>query len=332
VRSAGLFDLQVNGYAGVDFNDATITAAAMDHALAAMLRAGVTNCLPTIITAPAGALAERLAALDGAVAGARLGRMVPGYHLEGPFLCPEDGYAGCHPAAAMVAPDPGLVERIEKPLRRPILLITLAPERPGGAALIRWAREGGKIVALGHSAATGGDMAIAADAGATLSTHLGNGLKPILPKLDNPLMAQLAEDRLSASFIADGIHVPPMALKVMLRAKGLHRSILVTDATAAAAAPAGLYTFAGMAIERTDDGAVRLPGRATLAGSALTLDQAVRNIVGWGLASPAQAVRLAGDGPAALMAPALAAHGITLHPASLEWSETLVPRVIDRPQ
>ncbi|MGH7155162.1 MAG: N-acetylglucosamine-6-phosphate deacetylase [Acetobacteraceae bacterium] len=331
MHSAGLFDLQVNGYCGVDFNDATITAEAMDHALAAMLRAGVTHCLPTIITAPAMLLAERLGALDRAVAGARLRWMVPGYHLEGPFLCPEDGYAGCHPADAMVAPDPALVEQLEKPLHRPLLLITLAPERPGAAALIRWARAGGKVVALGHTAATGADVALAAEAGATLSTHLGNGLKQTLPKFDNPLIAQLAEDRLSASFIADGIHLPPVALKVMLRAKGLDRGILVTDATAAAAAPAGQYTLAGMAIERTDDGAVRLPGRHTLAGSALTLDQAVRNIVTWGLASAEQAVRLAGANPAALMAPAFAAHGITLQPTTLEWSGTLVPHVIDPP-
>jgi len=306
MRNAGLFDLQVNGFAGVDFNSTAITADALDHALDAMARTGVAQCLPTVITAPEGVLGDRLAALDRAVATSRLGpAMVPGYHLEGPFLSPEDGYAGCHPPTAMVAPDHTLVKRVEAGLARPILLLTVAPERPGATALIGWARARGKVVALGHTAASFADIAAAVEAGATLSTHLGNGLRRMLPKFDNPMIAQLAEDRLWASFIADGIHIPPAALKVLLRAKGLERSILVSDATAAAAAPAERYELAGMAIERTADGAVRLPGSATLAGSSLTLDQAVRNLVDWGLASPEAAVRMASDNPAALMAPTL---------------------------
>lgn len=313
MRNAGLFDLQVNGFAGVDFNSTAITVDALDRALDAMARTGVAHCLPTVITAPEGLLADRLAALDRAVATSQLGpAMVPGYHLEGPFLSPEEGYAGCHPPAAMVLPDIALMERLEARLARPILLLTLAPERPGAMALIGWARARRKVVALGHTAASFAEVTAAAEAGATLSTHLGNGLRRVLPKFDNPMIAQLAEDRLWASLIADGIHIPPAALKVLLRAKGLDRTILVTDATAAAAAPAGGYELAGTAIERAADGAVRLPGTATLAGSSLTLDQAVRNLVDWGLASPEAAIRLASDNPAALMAPALAAYGIRI--------------------
>ena len=313
MQNAGLFDLQVNGFAGVDFNSTAITRDGLDHALEAMARTGVAHCLPTVITAVEDILGDRLAALDRAVGTSRFGPvMVPGYHLEGPFLSPEEGYAGCHAPAAMVAPDHALIERIEAELARPILLLTLAPERPGATALIRWAKARGKVVALGHTAASSADIAAAVAAGATLSTHLGNGLRRMLPKFDNPLIAQLAEDRLWASFIADGIHIPPAALKVLLRAKGLARSILVSDATAAAAAPAGCYELAGMAIERADDGAVRLPGSVTLAGSSLTLDQAVRNLVDWGLASPEAAVRLASNNPAALMGPAFEAHGVRL--------------------
>src|SRR5580692_11036744 len=118
MHSAGLIDLQVNGFAGVDFNSATLTAAAMDHALDAMLRTGVTTCLPTLITAPEDVLAARFAALDAAVAGSRLGPvMVPGYHLEGPFLNPAPGYAGCHPPEAMVTADPGMLDRLAAGLR-----------------------------------------------------------------------------------------------------------------------------------------------------------------------------------------------------------------------
>ena len=306
MESAGLFDLQVNGYAGVDFNDAGLTAGALDVALGAMLRAGVTQCLPTLITASEGALAARFAALDAAVAGSRLGGvMVPGYHLEGPFLNPGAGFRGCHPAEAMVAPDIGLVARLAAPLRRPIRLLTLAAELVGAEALIGWAVARGMMVSLGHSDAGVGVVARAVAAGARMSTHLGNGLPAVLPKLDNPLMAQLGEDRLTAGFIADGVHVPVPALRAMVRAKGPGRAVLVTDAVApagvAAGAVPGCYGFAGMTIEAAEDGTVRAPGSGRLAGSALTLDRAVRNVVAWGIVDWAGAFDMASAVPAGLL-------------------------------
>lgn len=329
MQTTGLTDLQVNGYAGVDFNDPGLDTAALDHALEAMLHAGVTTCLPTVITAAEDVLAARLAALDRAVANSRLATlMVPGFHLEGPFLNPADGYAGCHPQAAMVVPDPTLLERLAARMTRPILLLTLAPERDGALATIAWARARGMLVAIGHSAADDDVVTRAASAGAGMSTHLGNGLPQLLPKFRNPLMAQLAEDRLSASFIADGIHVPTRTLKVLLRAKGLSRSVLVTDATAAAAAPPGIYRFAGMMIEHATDGSVRVPGQAVLAGSALRLDQAVRNLVAWEIATPVDAIRLASTNPAALLAPTLAAHGIRPPETAVQWSPTLTPEYV----
>jgi len=329
MQTAGLLDLQVNGFAGVDFNNAALTADALEYALHAMLATGVTACLPTVISAAEDVMAVRLAALDRAVAGSRLGRlMVPGYHLEGPFLSTEPGYAGCHPAAAMRLPDPGLLARLAAGLERPILLLTLAPERPGAMDLIRWAHGRGMLMAMGHTAADAAVVEAAAAAGVRLSTHLGNALPRMQPKFLNPMMAQLAEDRLVASFIADGIHVPPPMLKVLLRAKGLDRAVLVTDATAAASAPPGLFGFAGMAIEGAADGSVRIPGSERLAGSGLCLDRAVRNLVGWGIAPAGPAVRLASDRPASLLAPALEAHGVRLAAGSVVWSEALYPTVV----
>lgn len=327
VMGAGLLDLQVNGFGGVDFNAwAALTSAAIDGALEALLATGVTAFLPTVITAPAAVLAARLAALDAAIAASRLGPlMVPGYHLEGPFVNPGEGYHGCHPAAAAIAPDAGLVATLEAPLARPILVVTLAPELPGAGEAIRALRARGKLVAVGHSAAGFAEVAAAADAGATLATHLGNGVPQELPKLANTIFAQLGEDRLAAGFIADGIHLPPPALKVLLRAKGLDRAFLVTDATSAAAMPAGLYPFAGMTIERGADGVVREPGGRYLAGSSLCLDAAVRNLVAWGFASPREAQALASTHPHALLAPVLAAHGITLPESTVAWSPTLHP-------
>lgn len=318
----GLIDLQVNGFAGIDFNDSTLTADAMDQALEAMARTGVTICLPTLITAPEDVLADRLRALDEAVAHSRLGPlMVPGYHLEGPFLNPAPGFAGCHPPTAMVPPDSALLERLTTGLHRPVVLLTLAPEREGALAVIRWAVARDIRVAIGHSDAAAEDVRAAAEAGASLSTHLGNALPQPKHKFANPLIAQLAEDRLSASLIADGIHVPPDAIKVMLRAKGAERTILVTDATAAAATPPGLYGFAGMVIEHAADGSVRTPGTPMLAGSALCLDQAVRNIVAWNLLSPSGAIRLASDNPGRL----LGSWMIGLPPSSVTWDDALRP-------
>ena len=324
-QSPGLIDLQVNGYAGVDFNDAAITPDALDHALDAMLRSGVTTCLPTIITAPAPVLEARLRALDDAVACSRLGPvLVPGYHVEGPFLNPAPGFAGCHPPAAMTLPDIALVARWEAGLRRPILIMTLAAELEGADALIRWLAARGKLAAIGHSDAGAAVVARAAEAGARMSTHLGNGLPGVLPKLDNPVMAQLAEDRLVAGFIADGIHLPRPALRAMIRAKGPGRAILVTDAVAAAGAPPGRFVFAGMEIEGGADGSARLPGTGALAGSALTLDQAVRNLVDWGIADLPTAAAMASGAPAALLGPALAAHGRTLPPSEAVWHGTRI--------
>ncbi len=329
MQTPGLVDLQVNGFAGVDFNDAMLSGDAMDQALHAMLRTGVTTCLPTLITAPEDVLAARLHALDRAVANSRLGAlMVPGFHLEGPFLNPTPGYAGCHPAAAMVAPDIALLRRITQGLERPVLLLTLAPEREGALDVIAWAHAQGVLVAMGHTAATGGEIDLACQAGLRLSTHLGNALPQPQPKFVNPLMAQLAEDRLSASFIADGIHSPVAALKVMLRAKTMLRSVLVTDATAAAGAPPGVYHFAGMTIERRQDGSVREPQSPVLAGSALCLDQAVRNLIDWGLADADQSIAAASIRPAALLAPGLAHHAIRLPESRMVWTAAYRPAEI----
>lgn len=323
IVSAGLCDLQVNGFAGVDFNAGAFAAGEIDHALEALRRTGVTQVLPTIITAHPDELGTRFAALDAAVSASRLGpSMCPGYHLEGPFLNPAGGYCGCHPAGAMGDADIGLIDRLGASLARPILLVTVAPEMPGGLDLVSALLRRGKIAAIGHSACDFDTARAAADAGATLSTHLGNGLPQTLHKLANPIFAQLAEDRLWASFIADGIHIHPQALKGLIRAKGIARSILVTDAVTGAATTPGPYSFAGMPVERRPDGSVRQPD-GSLAGSALCLDQAVRNVVAWGIATPEEAFAMASTHPRRLLAPALAAHGITLPLGKVVWSEAL---------
>lgn len=327
--STGLLDLQVNGYGGIDFNAGHFAPGAIDQALEAMLRAGVTTCLPTIITAYPDELEQRLRALDAAITASVLGPlMCPGYHLEGPFLNPAPGFAGCHPAAAMTGADATLITRLEAGLARPALLVTVAPEIAGGMDLIRTLHGQGKLVSIGHSAVTFEQVSEAVAAGARLSTHLGNGLAQNMHKLDNPIFAQLAEDGLAASFIADGIHIHPKALKSLLRAKGIARSILVTDAVTGAAAAPGRYSFAGMAIERRDDGSVRTVDGGGLAGAALCLDQAVRNLVSWGYATPEEALAMASSHPRRLLAPVLQAHGLSVPHGEVQWSKDMVVRQV----
>lgn len=325
--TAGLVDLQVNGFAGVDFNADMITSAEIDHALEAMLATGVTLCLPTLITAHPDELDARLRALDAAISASTLGpAMCPGYHLEGPFLNPGPGYCGCHPAEAMTAAAPGLIERLRSGLDRPILMVTLAPEIAGGLALVAALAASGIAVALGHTAADFDEVAAAAQVGASVSTHLGNGMPQQAHKLNNAIFAQLAEDRLWASFIADGIHLHPKALKTLLRAKGVARSILVTDAVVGAAAAPGRYSFAGMPVERGSDGSVRLTNSGALAGSALCLDQAVRNVVDWGLASFDEAIAMASSHPLAALASAFEAAGLSPAVGEVEWDDDLAVR------
>ena len=328
ISGAGLFDLQVNGYAGVDFNHPAITAAALDGALETMLASGVTQCLPTLITAHPAQLCERFTALDAAVASSRLGPlMVPGYHLEGPFLNAADGYAGCHPPEAMSDPDIGLIDTVETGLHRPILLVTLAPERAGSMRFIAELTRRGKATAMAHSTASFDAVTAAADAGLTLSTHLGNGLPKTLPKLESTLLAQLAEPRLSACLIADGHHMSPQALAALIRIKGPDHCILVTDAVLGAAAGPGIYAFAGMAVERTAAGAMVQPGRSNLAGSALCLDQAVRNVVDWTGSTAETAIGMASAAPRRALARAMAHHGVAMDPGLVRWSSDLTPSV-----
>lgn len=274
VTSPGFFDLQVNGFAGVDFNDPRTTPDEVARALAAMRTTGVTRCLPTLITSSletfAACAASVLACGDAAVFGV---------HMEGPYISAEDGPRGAHPREHVSAASVDDFERRQAAADGRILLVTLAPEVPGALALIEHLVVRGVRVAIGHTAATSVQVADAVRAGATLSTHLGNGCASMLPRHPNVIWDQLACDALRASFIVDGHHLPPATVKSMVRAKGVGRSILVTDATAAAGCPPGRYRLGALDVELDATGRVAAPGATNLAGSALTMDRAVANTV-----------------------------------------------------
>jgi N-acetylglucosamine-6-phosphate deacetylase len=288
----GLFDLQVNGFQGVDFNDPELRAEEIDRAIAALRATGVTRFLPTLITGPMDRVlpcAARLAACrDSAVAG---------IHLEGPYLAPAA--AGAHPAAHLQAPSYEDFARRQEAADGRIVLVTLAPELPGALALTERLVAAGVRVAIGHTAGTPAQIRAGIAAGATLSTHLGNGCPAILPRHPNLLLEQLAADELVASLIVDGHHLSPSLVKLMVRAKSLARTVLVTDATAAAGHQPGRFLLAGMPVQLSPEGRVTLEGTDRLAGSALTLDAAIANTVRFTGLSLAEIWPLASTQPAA---------------------------------
>ena len=298
VQTPGLVDLQVNGFAGVDYNTPSLTPEQLHHSLEAMLATGVTTCLPTVITATEARLKACFSALERARTASPLAQaMIAGYHLEGPFLSPLPGYSGCHPIAAMGSADPELFARVQDAAGGSIRLVTVAPEIEGVLPLIEKLVRDGILVALGHTAADTATIRKAVDAGASLSTHLGNGTAGALAKNNNPIMAQLGEDRLHASFIADGYHLSPEVLNVYLRAKQTQRTILVTDAMAGAAAPPGRYRLGELELERGKEPVARDPVTSRPAGAAVSLDQCVRNVMRWFGVSLHEAVVWAGTQP-----------------------------------
>jgi len=299
----GFLDIQVNGFAAVDFNRPELTAADLTRATEAMWRSGVTQFLPVVITAPVKAMLATLAAIARAREEApTLRRAIPGIHLEGPFLAPDDGPRGAHPADSIRDPDWDLFRQFQDAARGLIRFVTIAPERPGAISLIARLRQAGIVVGIGHSDATEADIDQAIKAGAQISVHLGNGAHATLPRHRNYIQMQLAADALMASLIVDGHHLPAYVVKNMIRCKGLDRVILITDAMAAAAAPPGQYRLGEVLAEVGPDGYVRLPGTPYLAGSALTMDRAIDNAARFAGLALEDAVRLATRHPRTLFA------------------------------
>ena len=282
----GLVDLQLNGYAGFDFNSApqAWTAEAFHAVAEALARRGVVAALPTLITASSDGLTARARAYAAIVERApELETVFPRLHVEGPFISSEDGPRGAHPAAHCRTPRsvPDLLERLQEASGDRIGILTLAPELPGALELIATATEQGICVAIGHTQASPEVIREAVQAGARMSTHLGNGSHQVMPRLANYVQAQLAEDGLFASFIADGHHLPWYTLKNFIRAKRPERCVLVTDAISGADAPPGRYPLGEEEVVVSADLRVQKPGALNLAGSALTLDRAVVNVATW---------------------------------------------------
>jgi N-acetylglucosamine-6-phosphate deacetylase len=294
----GWIDLQINGYAGVDYNAPDAPAEEIGRSLRSLFATGVTRLFPTVITGDPEDMLGAVRNLAGARERLAEGEAIEGIHLEGPHISPEDGPRGAHPRRWVRRPSAHEFHRMQDAARGLIRIVTLSPEWPEAPRYIETLVSEGVVVSLGHMNATSGQIADAVSAGATMSTHLGNGVHKDLPHRANYLWDQLAEDRLAAGFIADGVHLAPAFLKLAVRAKGVERSILVTDAVAPAASLPGRYKLGEQDVDVREDGRVTLAGQDRLAGSTLRMDRGVENLMRLAGLSLADAVRMATVNPA----------------------------------
>ncbi|GAA3892592.1 N-acetylglucosamine-6-phosphate deacetylase [Saccharothrix violaceirubra] len=277
----GLVDIQINGAVGVDF--AEVDPVSMAVVTRALPQTGVTRFLPTLITAPVGVVLRQ--AHDVLAASAALpensGARPLGVHLEGPFLSPKR--PGVHDPALMVEPGEAEIDALldDEVLAGALRMVTLAPEQPGGFEAVRRLADAGVLVAVGHSDATGEQTRTAAEAGARMVTHLFNAQRPLGHREPGVPGVALVDERFTLGLIADLAHVGPDVCRLVFNAAG-PRVALVTDAVAAAGMPPGRYQLGGADVVLTEDGVPRSP-EGTIAGSALTLDRAIRNIVSVGV-------------------------------------------------
>lgn len=288
-------DLQVNGYAAVDYNSPVTPHEEIARSVDVLHSTGTGRFYPTVITGSPDGMLGSLRNL------ARAKESLPsieGFHVEGPHICPDEGPRGAHPVQWVRRPDIDEYRRWQEAADGAVRLVTLSPEWPEAPDYIETLVRDGVVVSIGHTKATSEQIQSAVSAGATMSTHIGNGAHGELRRHPNYIWDQLAEDRLVAGMIVDGIHIGAAFLKVAVRAKGVTRSVLVTDASMPAMSTPGIYRLGDQDLELTEDGRVVLAGQTRLAGSALRMDDGVANVMRMTGVSLVEAISMATRNPA----------------------------------
>jgi N-acetylglucosamine-6-phosphate deacetylase len=299
----GLIDNQVNGYASTSFvfGGGELTVEGVRKATQALWREGVTTYLPTLTTSQHEVLKQNFTVLARARQQADIGRSIPGYHLEGPYISPVDGYRGAHPREWVRPPDWEEFLEYNEAADQKILQVSLAPEVEGAMAFIHRCREKGIVVALAHHNGSAQIIKQAIDAGAAVATHLGNGCANSINRYANPLWPQLADDRLQASIVCDGFHLRPEQVQVFYKVKGPEGIIITSDVTRFAGMEPGQYQMGdGQTIELTHDGMIKYPAQNVLAGAASPITKGVGNIMRFTQCSLADAIHMASRNPARL--------------------------------
>jgi N-acetylglucosamine-6-phosphate deacetylase len=291
-------DLQVNGYAAVDYNSPDTSPEEIARSIDVIHSTGTGRFYPTVITGSPERMLGSLRNLAQAKSSLPRGGAIEGFHVEGPHICPDEGPRGAHPVDCVRAPDVNEYRRWQEATGGLVRLITLSPEWPEAPRYIETLVDDGVVVSIGHTKADSEQIKAAVRAGATMSTHIGNGAHGEMRRHPNYLWDQLAEDKLAAGMIVDGIHIGEAFLKVAVRAKGVTRSVLVTDASMPAMATPGIYRLGGQDLELTEDGRVVLAGQTRLAGSSLRMDHAITNVMRMTGISLVEAISMATRNPA----------------------------------
>ncbi len=296
----GLIDLQINGYVGVDFSDQNLSPEMMHKATEALWEEGVTTYLPTVITRDHERLAHSFSLLAEVLEDEKIGPSIPGFHLEGPYISPVDGYRGAHPKEHVRLPDWEEFSILQERANQAIKLTTLAPEMEGAIPFISQCRESGVVVSLAHHNAGPDIIDQAVEAGASFSTHLGNGCANEINRHHNPLWPQLANEGLSISIICDGSHLTREEVRTFYAVKGTEKTLLVSDALSFAGLPLGEYTKDGVSYLLTEK-VVKFPSENVLAGAVLPVSKCITNIMDFTQCSLGDAINMASTNPARLL-------------------------------
>jgi len=274
------FDLQINGYAGVDFNGDVLDHASLAMVCQRLESQGVEGILATVVTDSIDWMEERIARLASLVEEHdEFQRMIKGIHVEGPFINPHSGYRGAHPQDAIIPADTSLMERLLAAGRGLVRLVTLAPEGDSGLRVTRMLADRKIIVSAGHTDASLDQLCAAIDNGLTMFTHVGNGCPASMPRHDNIIQRVLSlHGKLWLCFIADGAHIPFFVLKNYFDLVGLEKTIVVTDGIAAADLGPGRYKFGRWDMNIGDDLVARSPDKSHFLGSTVTMPRTFQNL------------------------------------------------------
>lgn len=268
-------DLQLNGYKGIDFNADDLSAGGLRAACEAVREDGGGRMLATIITDRLDRMAARISRLAALrAADAVVADVMAGIHVEGPFINPQQGFVGAHPAEHALPASPRAAEELVAAGRGLVRLVTLAPERDADFATTRWLADQGILVSAGHCDPSADTLDRAIEAGLTAFTHLGNGCPLLMHRHDNIIQRVLAADRLRwVMVIPDAVHLPPALVRTIVRTVGIDRVIAVTDATAAGGMGAGRFSLAGREVIVDVNGAAWAPDRSHLVGSTASMSR-----------------------------------------------------------
>jgi len=278
--SPGFFDIQVNGYKGSDYSLEDFSEEHIRNIIANLATSGTTQHIPTIVSSPQERILKNLEIISKAIDTLPdIKEAIPGIHIEGPFISPEEGPRGCHDPSFIRNPDFEEFRQWQEAAEGRIVMVTIAPEKEGSMEFIKKVTRTGVKIAIGHTGATPEIIREAIEAGAQFSTHLGNGSYLILPKVNNYIWEQLAADELFAGIICDGFHLPTSAVKVFTRAKGLDKLILVSDVALLGGLKPGVYKWGNMEVEVFKDSHLGLAGTGILAGAGHLLDWDIAHFI-----------------------------------------------------